>query len=105
MTKIAAALMVLAGMAVSALLQFTCTSTLAQSPGSPTAEQVRELQGTYKAERAAVVSSGLAKKFSPDWLGQADQLAQKGDAALTAGKLMEAEDAYRRALAAPLSAG
>src|SRR5262249_47803142 len=39
----------------------------------------------------------LAEKFAPEMLGGADQQAKKAEAALGAGRLVEASDAYREA--------
>src|SRR5581483_5041232 len=61
------------------------------------AEQVKELQAKYAAERAAADKDGLTKVFSPDWYARAEGFAKKGDAALAAGRLGEARDAFTRA--------
>ncbi|MBY0523653.1 MAG: hypothetical protein K2R98_09640, partial [Gemmataceae bacterium] len=64
---------------------------------SVAAEQVRELQAKYKAEREAAVGSGVAGRFAPDCLRRADAFAKKGDAALAAGRFQEAAEAFREA--------
>src|SRR4051812_11264801 len=79
------------------LLTFSLVQQAAEGPKPPTAEEVRGLQEKYRAERAAAEASGVAKKFAPDSLQRADQLARKGDALLAAEKLPEARDAFRRA--------
>ena len=65
--------------------------------GADNAEQVRDLQTKFRAEREAAVSSGIAKKFAPENLRRADELAKKGDAALAAGRLLEAREAFHEA--------
>jgi WD40 repeat protein len=62
-----------------------------------TPEKVRDVQAKYQNERQAAVSSGLAKKFPAAFLERADQLAKKGEAALAAGRLLEASEAFREA--------
>jgi len=62
-----------------------------------TADQVRDLQAKYLAERTALAKDGLIRKFSADAVARADQLAQKGAAALAAQRLLEASQAFREA--------
>ena len=56
-----------------------------------------ELQTNYQSERADADSRALTHKFSPDWYQKADAFAMQGDDALTAGRLAEAADAFRKA--------
>src|SRR5438105_2308583 len=58
---------------------------------------VKELQDKYRADRAAAEKAGLDKVFSPEWFSRAGDLAKSGDAALAAGRLLEAVDNFRRA--------
>src|SRR5208282_4582106 len=62
-----------------------------------TADAVRELQAKYKTEREAAVKSGAADKVSAEAMKQAELFAKKADAALAAGRLIEAADSYRDA--------
>ncbi len=62
-----------------------------------TAEQVRALQSQVQAERAAAEEAGLTRRFSPQWFRQADHLTKKGAEALTAGRLLAAQEALREA--------
>src|SRR5262245_48128566 len=63
----------------------------------PTAEDVKELQKQYETERDAITGSDLAKKFSPQAIKQAETIAKKGTAALKAGRIMQAREAFRQA--------
>src|SRR5262249_54478339 len=54
---------------------------------SLTADHVREIQGKFKNEREAAIKGKVAEKFAPEALERADQLAKKGVAALSAGRL------------------
>src|SRR5439155_22409090 len=58
---------------------------------------VKELQNKYRADRAAAEKAGLDKVFSPEWFDRAADLAKSGDAALGAGRLLEAATDFRRA--------
>src|SRR5262249_51806573 len=69
----------------------------AEAPKGPTVDEVRDLEGKYKAERAAAESAGLTKVFSPEWFSRADDFAQSGQAALAAGRLLEARESFRKA--------
>src|SRR5207249_10324483 len=46
---------------------------------------------------SAAESEGVVKRFAPEWLQRADELAEQGVAALDAGQLGPARDALRRA--------
>src|SRR5207253_9645898 len=59
-----------------------------------TADAVREVQAKYQQERADAEKAGLTKKFAPEWLTRADGLAKKGEAALAAGRLLEAREDF-----------
>src|SRR5262245_41274736 len=67
-------------------------------PRPLSAEAVKEAQAKFRAERAAADKAGLARVFSPEWFGRADGFARAGDAALAAGRLVEARDSFRKAL-------
>src|SRR5437762_581009 len=79
------------------LLAVATVVAYAQEPAGPTAEQVNDLQAKFQSERETAASSGVAAKFGAESLARADQLAKKGVAAIAAGRLVEAADAYRDA--------
>src|SRR5262249_27214566 len=83
--------------AVGAVLLWANGTGKADDKKPLTAEQVRELQAKFQSERDAIVKAKLAEKFAPEMLQGADQQAKKGEAALGAGRLVEANDAYREA--------
>src|SRR5947209_6322219 len=58
---------------------------------------VKQLRDKYHTDRAAAEKAGLDKVFSPEWFGRAADLAKSGDAALAAGRLLEAADNFPRA--------
>src|SRR5262249_7280130 len=58
---------------------------------------VREVQSKYRQERAEADKTGLTKKFAPEWFTRADEFAKKGEAALAAGRLLEAREDYHKA--------
>src|SRR4029077_11190483 len=62
-----------------------------------TADAVRDQLKSYQTERAAADTSGLAKKFSPEWYQKADNFAKRGEEALDGGRLVEALDNIRQA--------
>ena len=61
------------------------------------ADEVQALQAKYLQERDAAEKTGAVEKFAPELVRQADALAQKGEADLTAGRLVEARDGFREA--------
>ncbi|HMC65516.1 MAG TPA: WD40 repeat domain-containing protein, partial [Gemmataceae bacterium] len=78
-------------------LAFSGAFSASDEPKPLSADQVKELQSSYQAERAAAEKSGLSRKFAPNLLLQADELAKKGEAALAAGRLLEASASFRGA--------
>src|SRR5262249_38146665 len=64
---------------------------------APTAEEVRDLQAKYRAERAAADQAGLPGKFPPEMFRRADQMAAKGTKALADGQLAAAREAFHEA--------
>src|SRR5260370_9609937 len=88
---------ILRGLTFLGALALALTLGAAEGPKPPTAEEVRDVQARYQAERKAAETAGLTKKFAPEWFRRADELAKKGDAALAAGRLLEARDAFRGA--------
>ncbi len=78
-------------------LTLAAASGPAEAPKGLTAENVRELQAKYQAERAEADKQGLTKQFSPEWYQRAAALAKQGEAALAAGRLVEASETFRRA--------
>src|ERR1043166_2576924 len=69
----------------------------AQDTKLPNADDVKALLGKYQAERKTVVDTGVAKRFLPALLDRADGLATKGEAALKAGRFLQATEAIRQA--------
>ena len=67
------------------------------TPAAAPADAVKDLEAKYHTERAAADALGLTKQFSPDWYQRAAAYAKAGDDALTAGRLVEAADAFRKA--------
>src|SRR5262249_9537302 len=60
-------------------------------------DAVRDLQARFRQERSAADADGLTKKFSPEWYQRADELARRAEEALSAGRLVEAQDLFRQA--------
>src|SRR5262245_41779664 len=79
------------------LLGMAAGAAVAQLPGPAPRDAVRELQSKYQQERAEADKSGLTKKFAPEWFARAEEFAKKGEAALTAGRLLEAREDYHKA--------
>src|SRR5438309_2358956 len=67
----------------------------AQENRPATKEEVRALATSFQAERAKLLKE--SKHATPAFLLKADELAKRGTAALTAGQLSEAQDAFRKA--------
>ncbi len=85
-------LLAVLGTAMLALLG----ATAADPPAAPAPDAAaRDLHTKFRTERAD--AQGLTKKFSPDWYQRADADAKRGDEALTAGRFVEAADAFRKA--------
>jgi WD40 repeat protein len=63
----------------------------------PGADEARQLQSLYRAEKESAVKAGADAKFPPQLLQKADQMARRGDAALEAGRLLQASTAFRQA--------
>src|SRR4029450_5355443 len=51
----------------------------------------------YRAERAAVTKEGAANRFLPILLDKAEQMAERGETALKAGRLLQANELFRQA--------
>src|SRR5258707_9377264 len=70
----------------------------ADNPKSLTVDEVKALQKVYESERQAAETSGLTKKFSPDWYGRADAFAAKGKQLQeNAAHLQEAYEEFKKA--------
>src|SRR5262249_18003272 len=69
----------------------------AQDAPRSAAEEVPAIQAGYRAEREAVVKSGAAKRFLPQLFTRAEEMARRADAALAAGRLLQAVEAFRQA--------
>jgi WD40 repeat protein len=70
-------------------------ATLALAGRPPTADEAREQQTHYRAEHDAAVKA--ADRFPAPLLRKAEEIARRGDAALEAGRLLQAVSAYRQA--------
>ena len=69
----------------------------AQGTKIPGADEVKGAKAKYDAEKAAIVKAGSASRFLPTLLDKADAMAKRGDAALAAGRLLQASEAFRQA--------
>jgi len=69
----------------------------AQDTRPPTADEVKALIGKYQAERDAAIKQGIARRFLPALMDRADVLAKKSEAALSAGRFLQATEAIRQA--------
>ena len=69
----------------------------AQQPKGQTANDIQMLAAKYHAERDKVVKDGVAQRFPPILLAKAEELAQRGAAALKEGRLLQASEAFRQA--------
>src|SRR5262245_28078531 len=63
----------------------------------PTADEVRELQAKFQAERDALVKSGADKRFLPQLLTNAEGIGHRASTALTGGRLLQAAEGFRQA--------
>ena len=63
----------------------------------PTADEVKALQAKYRAEHDHLVKTGIAKHYLPAILAKGEELAKKSDAALAAGRFLQASEAIRQA--------
>jgi len=73
------------------------TFVFAQEDPIPSPEKIQEWAMKYQAERDNVLQKGIAKRFLPVLMEKADTFAQRGAAALKAGRLVQAGEAYRQA--------
>lgn len=69
----------------------------AQETKPLTAEQVRDAQAKFRKERDALVQVGADKRFLPILLQKAEEFGKRADAALDAGRLLQAAEFYRQA--------
>jgi WD40 repeat protein len=69
----------------------------AQEPKLPTDAEVKALQSKYQAERRDLLKTGIDKRFPPDLLKRAEDLAGRADKALIDGRLFQASEDYRQA--------
>lgn len=79
----------LAGMFVGALN--------AQESKLPSDAEVKALQSKYQAERRDLLKNGIDKRFPPDLMKKAEELAGRADKALIDGRLLQASAGYRQA--------
>src|SRR5216683_6473155 len=76
----AASIIVLLAIVVAGLMSLV-RQAVAQD-AKPQANDVQSLEVKFRSQRSAAESAGWLKKFSPELVEQADQLAQKGKKAL-----------------------
>ncbi|MGF1580856.1 MAG: WD40 repeat domain-containing protein [Gemmataceae bacterium] len=69
----------------------------AQTSNLPTKEEVAQLQAKYKAEYNDLVESGAGKRFVPELMKNAEEIAARAEKALTNGKLLQARNAFLQA--------
>src|SRR5213076_2656530 len=72
-------------------------SAPAQDAKTSPADAAKALQKQFRAERQQAVDSGAARKFSPQMVQRADDLAKQADAALDAGQAEDTARFYRDA--------
>jgi len=98
----AASIIVLLAIVVAGLMSLV-RQAVAQD-AKPQANDVQSLEVKFRSQRSAAESAGWLKKFSPELVEQADQLAQKGKKALAGGRKIPARQLWaeaRRKLPAP----
>ena len=69
----------------------------AEEANAPTTEAIKALAAKFQAERGQVLKEGIDKRFPPLLLDKADAIARRGEAALKAGRFVEAGEAFRQA--------
>ena len=84
---------------VALALGFVTSLTIvrADQPKTASVDDVRKLQEAYQTERRQTDETGVAGRFPPQTLQRAEGVARQGDAALAAGLLDEATQAFREA--------
>ena len=63
----------------------------------PNADEVKTLQTKFRQEREQVIKTGAAKRFLPILLDKAEDFGKRADAALDAGRLLQASELFRQA--------
>ena len=63
----------------------------------PTADDVKELQAKFQAERDRVLQEGIQKRFLPGLVEKADEMAKRADSALANRRFLQASEALRQA--------
>src|ERR1043166_2130997 len=71
--------------------------TSSQETKLPGADDVRVLQTKFRQERDTVVKTGAAKRFLPILLEKAEEFGKRADAALDAGRFLQASQLFRQA--------
>jgi WD40 repeat protein len=79
------------------VLAAACGSGLAGETQLPSADEVKALRKGYNDERDALLKSGAKGRFLPHFFDLAEAMAKRGDAALDAGRLLQASEAFRQA--------
>lgn len=70
---------------------------IGQETRLPTADEVRATQAKFRKERDALLQTGAAKRFLPVLMDKAEEFGKRADAALTAGRLLQASELFRQA--------
>src|SRR5216684_3290945 len=83
--------------ALTVVLFLVTSSKAADPPKELTKQDIAALQAKYEADLAAAKKDALDKRFSPDFYTRAADYAAKGTAALQAGRLLEAKEAFTKA--------
>src|SRR5262245_62041225 len=83
---------------VPLVLAALCTLALySQQTKPPNAEEVKALQSKFRQERDQVIKTGAGKRFLPILLDKAEDFGKRADAALDAGRLLQASELFRQA--------
>ncbi|MBI3409423.1 MAG: hypothetical protein HY040_13865 [Planctomycetes bacterium] len=92
--------LMIGGVVGASLLGASCLCVPAlfgQDGKQPTTDDVKALQSKYQAERDKVLKEGSAKRFLPVLIEKSEQMAKRGDLALSDGRLLQAAEAFRQA--------
>ncbi len=81
----------------SGLLFLAAAIGTAEESVAPARDDILALQAKYQAERDQAIKDGVAQRFLPVLLDKAEEIAKRGEAALQAGRLLQASEAFRQA--------
>ncbi len=73
------------------------TGISGQEAGLPTADQVKLQQTKFRKERDGLIQSGAAKRFLPVLMDKAEEFGKRAEAALSAGRFLQASELFRQA--------